>query len=49
MKKLDPDIKILKACIRALDKSSSRRMAKANLEFLMDRYVWHPLPKPIRK
>lgn len=39
MKKLDADVKVLRACIRAIDKSSSERMVKANVEFLYNRYV----------
>ena len=42
MKRMDPDIKVLKACVRALDRSSSARMLKANVEYLYDRYVLHP-------
>jgi hypothetical protein len=41
-KRLDPDIKALGACVRALDKSSSLRMLCANTEFLWDRYIVHP-------
>ena len=40
-KRIDPDIKVLKACIRALDSSSSSQTLRANLEFLVDRYG-HP-------
>ena len=40
-KRLDLDIKALRACVRALDRSSSR-MRKANVEYLYDRYVRHP-------
>ena len=38
-KRIDPDIKVLKACIRALDSSSSAQMLRANLELLVDRYA----------
>ena len=41
-KKLDPDIKALRACVRALDQSSNKRMLRANIEFLYDRYVRNP-------
>ena len=37
-KRIDPDIKVLQACIRALDSSSSSKMLRANLEFLVERY-----------
>lgn len=36
-KRLDPDIKALGACVRALDESSSLRLLRANMEFLWDR------------
>jgi hypothetical protein len=42
MKRIDPDIKAIAACIRALDGSSSRDMLAANMEFLYDRYIRHP-------
>ena len=42
--RLDPDIKALGACLRALRGSSSPRMAEANLRFLLDHYVEHPSP-----
>jgi hypothetical protein len=35
----DKDIAALKACCKALDRSTSPRMLKANLEFLVDRYL----------
>lgn len=41
-KRLDSDIKALRACVRALDRSSSPRMLKANVEYLYDRYVRNP-------
>jgi hypothetical protein len=41
-KRLDPDIKVLRACVRALDCSSSLRMLRANMEYLWDRYMRHP-------
>lgn len=44
-KKLDPDILALKQACRALQKSSSKRMLKANLEYLWDRFIAHP-PTP---
>lgn len=47
----DADIAALKACIRALNKSTSRKMLRANLGFLFDRYVVHPsaeLPEHLR-
>lgn len=49
--RVDCDISALKSCIRGLDKSTSPRMLKANLEFLLDRYLWHPsseLPEHLR-
>lgn len=50
-RRVDGDSSALKACIRGLNKSTSRRMLKANLEFLLDRYLWHPsaeLPEHLR-
>jgi hypothetical protein len=41
-KRLDPDILVLRRCVAALDKSSSKKMVRANLEYLWDRYVAHP-------
>lgn len=38
-KPLDQDVKVLKACVRALDKSSNLRMLTANLQFIVDRYA----------
>jgi hypothetical protein len=45
MTKLDTDIKVLRALVRAVEKSSSERMKKANVEYLYDRYVRNP-PRP---
>src|SRR5690242_2472785 len=50
-RRVDGDLSALKACIRGLNKSTSRRMLTANLEFLLDRYLWHPsseLPEHLR-
>lgn len=50
-RRVDTDISALKACIRGLDKSTSRRMLKANLEYLIDRYLRNPsqqLPEQLR-
>jgi hypothetical protein len=41
-KPVDPNILCLRAACKALDKSTSRKMLRANLEFLLDRYVFHP-------
>ena len=41
-KKLDPDIKVLRACVRAIEKSSSNKMKEANVGYLYDRYVRNP-------
>ncbi len=41
-KKIDPDIKCLRACVRHIDQSTSRRMEIANVEYLYDRYVRNP-------
>lgn len=41
-KKLDPDLRCLREAVRALNRSSSRRMLKANLDYLYDRYIYHP-------
>lgn len=50
-KKIDPDIKALRAACKALEKSTSRKMLLANLEFINDRFVTHPaksLPKHLK-
>ena len=41
-KRLDPDIKALRAAVRALQGSSSRRMLKTNMNYLWDRFIVHP-------
>ncbi len=41
-RRIDPDISIVKACVRALNKSSSREMLRANLVYLWDRFLAHP-------
>ena len=41
-KKLDPDTKALAAACRALSRSTSLRMLRANMAFLVDRYLVHP-------
>ena len=41
-KKIDVDIKVLRASVRALDKSSTPRMLKVNMEYLYDRYIRNP-------
>ena len=38
-RKIDADVKVLRACVRALDKSSCERMLAANLEYLWSRYM----------
>jgi hypothetical protein len=50
-KKNDPDVLALKRSIRALDGCTSRRMVKATLDYLNDRYIYHPsrlLPEHLR-
>ena len=51
-KKIDPDLLVLKHCIKALEKSSCHRMLVANISFLWDRYILHPrkenLPKRLK-
>ena len=50
-KKTDPDLLALKQCIRALSKCTSRRMLRANLDFLFDKFITHPdseLPERLR-
>lgn len=42
MDKNDKDIKALAGAIKALDKSTSKKMLKANLDYLVDRYINHP-------
>ena len=39
---MDQDIKVLRVCAKALEKSTSPRMLRANLEFLWDRFVSNP-------
>jgi len=41
-KKIDGDLSALKGARKALLKSSSRRMLRANLEFLLDYFWYHP-------
>jgi hypothetical protein len=41
-KRIDPDLKVLMAAGRALEKSTSRRMLEINLKFLWDRFIVHP-------
>ncbi len=41
-RRIDPDISALKACVRGLNKSSSPAMLKANLEYLLERFLNHP-------
>lgn len=41
-KKLDRDVKALRDAARALEKSTSPQMLRANLEFLWDRFIDHP-------
>lgn len=43
----DKDVLALKGAVRALDKSSSPRMLRVNLEFLWDRYIVHPVRNAI--
>ncbi len=37
-KKLDRDVKVLRACVRALDQSSNPRTLNVNMQFLFDQY-----------
>lgn len=51
-KKVDPDLSALKAAHKALLKSSSKRMLRANLDFLVDCFLVHPsknLPEHLKK
>ena len=41
-KSIDRDLSALKGARKALLKSSSRRMLKANLDFLVDYFWYHP-------
>lgn len=41
-KKLDPDVLALKGAIKALNGSTSRKMLRANLAYLIDLYITHP-------
>lgn len=48
---LDTDIAVLKACCEALNRSTTRKMLRANLNFLLDRFLVNPgqhLPKRLR-
>lgn len=45
IREFDKDIVALSGAIVALDKSSSPKMLRANLEFLWDRYITHPRQK----
>jgi hypothetical protein len=38
----DRDVIALERCCKALDRSTSPRMLKANLDFLVERYITHP-------
>ncbi len=40
--KPDADLDVLKDCIAALDRSTTRTMLAANIRFLTDRYLSHP-------
>ena len=42
-KKIDPDISVLKACVKALGKSSSRESIHANIAYLLDRFIVNPV------
>lgn len=51
-KPIDRDILSLRAAVRALNLSTSRRMLRANMEFLYDRFLNRPspyLPKHLAK
>ena len=39
MKKIDADLLVIKRCCKALESSSSKIMLRANMEFLIDKYV----------
>ena len=45
----DTDIKVLKACVKALMRSSSAKMLIANLEYLTDRFLAHPSKDVVEK
>lgn len=45
----DKDILALGGAIRALEKSTSREMLRANLDFLWDRYIAHPVKPVVEK
>jgi hypothetical protein len=50
-KPLDKDIKALSQAVRALNQSSCQQMLQANLQFLVDYFLWHPsssLPKHLQ-
>lgn len=44
-KKQDQDVLALKRCVRALNKSTSRRVLSATIRYLLDRYVERPSDK----
>lgn len=51
-KKLDADVLALKRAINALNGSTSRKMLRANLTYLIDLYITHPsvgLPEHLRE
>lgn len=43
-KKLDPDFRALKMCVKALGKIGTKRMQRPTLEYLWDRFILHPKP-----
>jgi len=48
----DKDLLALKHAAKALKRSTSRRMLKANLDFLMDHFLFHPsqeLPEHLQR
>jgi hypothetical protein len=48
IKPLDPDLKALRACVKALQGSSCPRMLRANMDYLWDRFVAHPTKEDAR-
>lgn len=52
MKRQDHDILALKQAVKALNRSTSRKLLEANLRYLWGRYITHPsssLPEHLRK
>ena len=50
-KRIDTDVLALQQAVKALNKSTSRRMLKASIEYIVDRFISRPtknMPKHLR-